>query len=312
MHKDPGLAVTDGASHMLGGEGGRERQIAAGERLAQTHDVRADAGPVTGEQLAGATETGGDLVGDEQHPELVAQGAHPLQVARVVEAHAAGPLDDGLQHDGGDLLVMIRHQGGQLHHAIFIPLCVEAAARRLHKQLLGQEPLVELVHAAVGVGDAHGAEGIPVITAAQAEEAGSGGALGVPVLLGHLERHLHRHRAGIGEEHPIQPGRGDLHQLAAQLDGGGMGQAAKHHVGHLAELSARRRIQLRHLIAVNTGPPGAHAIHQSTAIAQAEGHALGAGHLVAGQGMGEGGIGVPDVVQVEFLIGHYLFCCQCD
>ncbi|MNP57716.1 hypothetical protein D3C76_1525690 [compost metagenome] len=89
-----------------------------------------------------------------------------------------------------------------------------------------------------------------------------------------------------------------------------MGQAAEHDVGHLAELGMHRCIQFRHLIAVHAGPPGAHAIHQLAAVAQGEGHAFGAGHLVAGQGLGEGGIGVPDVVQVEFLIGHFMFYCQ--
>ena len=81
-------------------------------------------------------------------------------------------------------------------------------------------------------------------------------------------------------------------------------------MGHLAELGAGCGIELWHLVAVNAGPPGAHAIHQFTAVAEGEGHPLGAGHFIAGQGMGEGGIGVPDVVQVEFLIGHFVFCCQ--
>lgn len=66
---------------MLGGEGRREGEVAAGERLAQTHDVGADPRPVAGKQLAGAAKAGGNLVSYEQHAEFVAQGAHPLQIA---------------------------------------------------------------------------------------------------------------------------------------------------------------------------------------------------------------------------------------
>ena len=205
---------------------------------------------------------------------------------------------------------MIRHQGGQLHHALLVPLSVEAAAWRFDEMVFGQEALVELVHAAIGIAHAHGAEGVAVIAAPKGNEFGAGRPFGMPVLLGHLEGYLHRHRAGIRQKDPIQPLRGDLHQFAAELDRRGMGQAAKHHVGHLAELGGGGRVQFRHLIAVNAGPPGAHAIHQLAPVRQGEGHPFGAGHFIAGQGMGEGGIGVPDVVQVEFLIGHFVFCCQ--
>ncbi len=95
VHKDARLAAADGAGNLLCGQGRRQGEVAPGEGLAQTHDVGADAGPVTGKQLTGATKAGGNLVGNQEHAELVAQGAHPLQVAGVIEAHAARPLDDG-------------------------------------------------------------------------------------------------------------------------------------------------------------------------------------------------------------------------
>ncbi|MNM38091.1 hypothetical protein D3C81_488390 [compost metagenome] len=310
MHKDPRFPVTDGTGDLLRGEGGRQRQVAAGERLAKAHDVGADPCPVAGKQLAGAAKASGDLVGDEQQAELVAQGAHPLQVAGMIETHAACPLHDGFEHDGGYLFVAIGNQLRQLYDAALVPLGVEATAGRFDKMVLGQEALVELVHAAIRIADAHGAEGVTVIAAPQGDELGAGRSPGVPVLLGHLECHLHRHRPRICQKDPIQPGRGDLHQLATQRHRRGMGQPAKHHVGHLAELGSRRCVQFRHLITVDAGPPGAHAIHQFTAVAEGEGHPLGAGHFIAGQGMVEGGVGVPDVVQVEFLIGHFVFCCQ--
>jgi hypothetical protein len=53
--------------------GGGHRQVAAGERLAQAHDVRRHLGVVGGEQLAGRPETGGDLVEDQQDTVLGTQ-----------------------------------------------------------------------------------------------------------------------------------------------------------------------------------------------------------------------------------------------
>ena len=77
----------------------RERQVAAGERLAEAQDVGGDARVLAGEQRAGAAEAGGDLVGDEQHAVRVAQLAQEAQERRVVEAHAARALDDRLDDD---------------------------------------------------------------------------------------------------------------------------------------------------------------------------------------------------------------------
>ncbi len=310
MHKNPRFPVANRAGDMLSGEGGREGHVTAGERLAKAHDVGADASPVTGKQLAGATKPGGNLVGNQQQAELVAQSAYPLQIAGVVEAHAARSLHYGLEDDGCDLFMMVSDERGEIHHTLFVPLGVETAAGGRGEVVLGQEALVELVHAAIRVTNAHGTEGVAVIAAAQCDELGSGGAFGVPVLLGHLERHFHRYRSRVGQKHPVQTGRCDLHQLATQLDRRGMGQAAKHDMGHLAELGGGGRVEFRHLIAVDTGPPGAHAIHQFATIGESDGDSFGAGHFIAGQGMGKRGIGVPDVVQVEFLVGHFMFCCQ--
>ncbi len=53
--------------HARGGQRCRQGQVAAGQRLAETQDVGRHAGMLAGEQLAGAAEAGGDLVGDQQH-----------------------------------------------------------------------------------------------------------------------------------------------------------------------------------------------------------------------------------------------------
>ena len=106
------------------------RQVPAGQRLADAHDVRRDAGVVGGEQLAGPAEAGGDLVEDQQHVVGQAQLAQHVQVARVVEAHAAGALHHRLDDHRGQL-VGVRLD--QLAPARRRSACVErrpAAARR--------------------------------------------------------------------------------------------------------------------------------------------------------------------------------------
>jgi hypothetical protein len=65
-------AVVDG----LGGQHRRQRQGAAGQSLGQAQQVGGDAGLFGREHRAGAAEADRDLVGDQEHAELVAQRAH--------------------------------------------------------------------------------------------------------------------------------------------------------------------------------------------------------------------------------------------
>ena len=57
----------DAPGHPGGAQRRGERQVAAGQRLADAHHVRADPGVLGGEQRPGAAEPGGDLVEDQQH-----------------------------------------------------------------------------------------------------------------------------------------------------------------------------------------------------------------------------------------------------
>ena len=59
---------------------------------------------VGGEQLAGAAESGGDLVEDQQHVVAVADGTQVGQVARIVEAHPARALHHGFDDDRGEFV----------------------------------------------------------------------------------------------------------------------------------------------------------------------------------------------------------------
>ena len=90
------------------GEGRREAQVATGEGLAETHDVRFDAGVLRREQPPAPAEAGGDLVEDQQHVVALAQCLDVGEVFRRVEPHPPGALDDGLQDHGGDVGVVLR------------------------------------------------------------------------------------------------------------------------------------------------------------------------------------------------------------
>ena len=59
---------------------------------------------VGGEQRAGATEAGGDLVEDQQHAGLIAGLGAARPDSGVVEPHPTGTLDDRLDDDGGELI----------------------------------------------------------------------------------------------------------------------------------------------------------------------------------------------------------------
>ena len=60
----------------------------------------------TGEQAAGATETRGNLVGDQQRPVFITQAAYAAQVFGVIKTHGPGPLQHGLQYNRRHLATM--------------------------------------------------------------------------------------------------------------------------------------------------------------------------------------------------------------
>ena len=111
-----GMAVEEAAAvlvlageagvHALGRQRGGERQVAAGQPLAEAEEVRGDALLLAGEHRPGAPEPGCDLVADQQHVVDVAQLAHPAQEAGRLNADSRRALDQRLDDHRGDLLAV--------------------------------------------------------------------------------------------------------------------------------------------------------------------------------------------------------------
>ncbi len=166
MHKAARFTLADGVGDGSGGEGGGEGQIAAGQGLTETENIGGDGGVIAGEQGAATAKAGGDLIGDQQYPVATTGLAYALQVARVIEAHAASALNQRFEDHGGDLLVVGRQQAGEGDEVRLIPVVVEGALRRRGEQVLRQVAVIQAVHAVMRIAHRHGTEGIAVVAVA--------------------------------------------------------------------------------------------------------------------------------------------------
>ena len=97
------VALVERLGEAVGDDAGADRGVARGHALGAGDHVRDVAELVAGEHRAEAAEGADDLVGDEQHVVLVADLAHPLEVAGRRREAAAGVLHR-LQEDRGDRL----------------------------------------------------------------------------------------------------------------------------------------------------------------------------------------------------------------
>ena len=85
----------------------------------------------------------------------------------VVEQHAAGPLDAGLDDDSRDLVPML---GQQALQGGFRRLVDRQGGDVLGGHDAGEQPM----HAFLGVADGHGGEGVAMIAAAETPGSGYG------------------------------------------------------------------------------------------------------------------------------------------
>ena len=72
MHKRARGMVGDGVRHLVGGQYGGKRHVAAGQSLAYAHDVRLCSGMLPGKQLSGTSEARRYFIEDEEQTVLTA------------------------------------------------------------------------------------------------------------------------------------------------------------------------------------------------------------------------------------------------
>ena len=180
--------------HLLRGERGGERQMAARERLADGHDVGRDARARVRPAGARPVAAGGDFVEDEQDAVFVAEAAHFAQVGGMVEVHRVRGLEDGLADERGNLVRVFLHDPAQRGGVGGIPRRVGRDARLFGEEVPRHDAPEERVHA-VRVRERHAERRVAVVAALQGEEPIP---LGAPprvlVLDGHLRRDLDGNR----------------------------------------------------------------------------------------------------------------------
>ena len=154
--------------YLVGRERGGQRQIPAGEALGYAEDVRADAGVLAGEHLAGTAEPGRHFVADQQDAVLLRQRAQGLEVFHGVIPHARGALHQRLDDDRGefgagsdDLLLGLRLRRGECILRGQAALEAEHVGRS-QPQRVRQQRLVEVVEQ-FRIADADRAQRIAVI-----------------------------------------------------------------------------------------------------------------------------------------------------
>ena len=142
--------------------------------------------------------------------------------------------------------------------------------RSVGEDLLGEHLGEHRVHPADGVAHAHAPERVAVVAAAHGQQPGAlGPADAALVLEDHLDRHLDRDRAGVGEEDVVEPVGGDLDEPLGQPDRRRVGEPAEHHVRELAGLRGQRRVEHRVPVAVDRRPPRRHPVDDPRAVGRA-------------------------------------------
>ena len=169
--------------------------------------------------------------------------------------------------------------GDQLAHVrrpALVQAGLEAVGRTCGEHVLGQRAREQPVHPADGVAQRHRPERVPVIAAPNGEQPRTPS---VPertlILQAHLDRHLDRHRAGVGKEHRLKALRRHCQQRLGQAHRRLVRESPEHHVRHLLKLGFERPIECRVAVAVNGTPPRGHPVDQLTPVRQLHAHAFG-------------------------------------
>ena len=78
-----------------------------------------------------------------------------------------------------------------------------------------------------------------------------------------------------------------------------MGQAAEHDMRHEVELVFEGGVESGVIVSMDHGPPGGHPVQQSGSVGEGDPDAFCAGHMLDGQGVIHGGIGVPELFVID-------------
>ena len=270
--------------HAGGGEDGAACHHSARESLAHAHDIRRNAGPLAGEKLSCPPEARGDFVTDEQAAVLIAEFTQPFKIVRMVDPHAARALHNGLEDDGGYLVLPFGEDAPRRVEALRIEGLVEAAGGAFHKNVLRQEPGEETVHAVHGIADAHGALRVAVIAAHGREEMPARAAAnGNLVLHGHFEGYFHGHGSGIRVKDVLQPLRHHGEQALPEFHGRPVGQSAEHDMAHGADLPGHGVLERGIPVAVDGAPPRGHPVDELRAVREHDAVVMGARRGVHGK-----------------------------
>ncbi len=311
------VVVVEGRIDLLRGQGHGQRQVAAGDPLREAHQIGAHPGMLVGEEPPGAAKADGDLVGDVMDVAAAAQFAQLAQVDGRIDAHAGRALDQRLDDHPGDLLVFGEQQPLQVLEALAstaVALLAVGAAEAVRPLDLEAVEEDRPVDGAVEVAAAHrqGADGFAMVGVGQGDEAGLlAHADLLPVLETHLQRHLHRRGAVVGEEDPGQSRRRQRAEAGRQFHGGLVGEAGEDVVGNLAGLLGKGAVEARVVVAEEVDPPGGDAVEDAVAVVVDQVAPLTAGDGQRRQGLVVLllGAGVPDMGGVEFqqfFFGHGL------
>ena len=205
---------------------------------------------------AGPSSARHHLVGDKQHTMTLRHLEKRAEHLRTVHAHAARALHERLDD----------HR----RHLIFAPLerLIQPFRGKRHDIRAKEERLESAEEHGIAA-DRHRSEGIAVIAALEADEARSLIlTLMAPILIGHLERHLHRRAAVVGVKDSSALPRDRAQEELRQLDGGGMGDPGEMHVIERCSGLMKRSQENRVTMSVQDRPPRRNAVNDLAAIGQ--------------------------------------------
>ena len=177
------------------------------------------------------------------------------------------PLDQGLDDHGGDIGGQLPVQLGQGGGFFSLDLVVADPGGGIGQHLHREQHALPGAKIARGPTHRHGPDGIAVIGALEGQQAGAALLADIgEILQRHLQRHLHRRRAVVGIEHPVQIARHQPGQFGGEAGRRFMGEIGEDHLLQLGSLIGDGLGDARVGMSMHIDPPGRHQIHVRLAV----------------------------------------------